>query len=213
MKHFYHGLFGSPSDWNHVINQDNEVILHDLYSEEETILNQRTESQDILVGYSMGGRIALEVAKRNNFNLSQLILLSAHPGLREDEIGNRKTWEDQVLYKMLNLNVTEFKKFWNSLELFNSSLMNQNLDEILLRKSAALFDCFRLSQMIPQYSHYSEFKNKITWIIGNRDLKYKELIEQRISPLGIEICYLETDHRILTAPMGVRELLRRKGVS
>jgi pimeloyl-ACP methyl ester carboxylesterase len=213
MKHFYHGLFGSPEDWKPIISQDEGVILHDLYQEKETILNQKTHSQDILIGYSMGGRIALEIARRNNFNLSHLVLLSAHPGLRGDEISDRKTWEDEVLQKMLHLNVVDFIKFWSSLPLFNSSQMNQNLDEKKLRESASLFDYFRLSQTTFTSSIFSEFKNKIIWIIGNKDLKYKELVKQRISPEGIEVFYMETDHRVLSAPQKIREILKIKGIA
>jgi 2-succinyl-6-hydroxy-2,4-cyclohexadiene-1-carboxylate synthase len=213
MKHFYHGLFGYPSDWISWISRDSQTVFHDLYCEkEEELLGLKTQPTDILVGYSMGGRIALETAKRNDFNLNQLILLSVHPGLLSDESNERELWEDEVLSNMKSMTVPEFKKYWNNLPLFNSSQLDQEMDQERLKKSAELFENFRLSQMNSEYECFSKYKDKITWVVGDKDEKYMSLMKKRILPLGINIITVPSDHRVLLAKKEIMKIFEMKGL-
>lgn len=56
MIHVFHGFLGSPEDFQFLNGED--VQVHDLYS-----MNQYPEIglDDTLIGYSLGGRIALEI--------------------------------------------------------------------------------------------------------------------------------------------------------
>lgn len=213
MNHFYHGLFGSPSNWSSVITKNSNNLFHNLYHKsKEDLLNLKTNSRDNLIGYSMGGRIVLEIARRNDFNLNQLILLSAHPGLLPFEKEPREIWEDEVLTKMKTLSVEEFAIYWNSLSIFNSSVMNRNITNEKLRQSAYLFEEFRLSKMPSYFDYFKKNKNKITWIIGESDSKYIDLINERVVPLGIKTILVKSDHRVLEAPQKIIELLKTKGI-
>lgn len=213
MIHFYHGLFGSPHDWTPIVNSNKTTFVHDLYKESTNdLLNLKTDKNDVLVGYSLGGRIALNIARRNNFNLSQIILMSAHPGLSNDEIQDRRVWEADVYSKMSSLSVDSFCQFWDSLEIFNSSKIDRNLDEKKLRTSADLFNEFRLSAMPYSPREFQIHRNKITWIVGFKDIKYRELIEQRVSNLGIDTYAVQADHRVLKAVEEIKEILKTKDI-
>jgi len=210
MKHFYHGLFGAPADWQGLITQGPDVIFHDLYNEKE-LLKIKTCPDDVLVGYSMGGRIALEIAQRNKFNLKHLILLSTHPGIEEVERDERILFENNIIFKMQSLTAAEFTDFWNSLPIFSSSRM-EDLSAEKLKKSSSLFKQYRSSGMKTDRALLKKHHKKITWMIGRQDEKYCRLIEERVLPLGITTLRVGTDHRVLEAKDELRDLFIKKGI-
>jgi len=213
MKHFYHGLFGSPKDWDCIVSDGPEIMIHDLYQEKTTdILSLKTGPEDILVGYSMGGRIAIEIARKNQFNLSKLLLLSTHPGLSEGEKEERIKWEDSVLDKMHSMTAEAFKKFWDGLDLFQSSQMDQQLSETKLRDSARLFKELRLSKMPLCLEQLIQNKSKVTWVLGQHDSKYITMLAEKVRTSGIETLIVETDHRVLRDKTAIKNLFSIKGI-
>jgi esterase/lipase len=68
MIHVFHGFLGSPGDFEFLENEN--VRLHDLY---QSI--PETHADDTLIGYSMGGRLAMELAKKNGFKNYNLKLV------------------------------------------------------------------------------------------------------------------------------------------
>jgi 2-succinyl-6-hydroxy-2,4-cyclohexadiene-1-carboxylate synthase len=213
MNHFYHGLFGSPASWSGIVSDSSKNKIHNLYQEDqEELLNLKTKPDDVLVGYSLGGRIALEIARRNNFNLRHLLLLSSHPGLLPNELDQRKVWEDELLEKMKTLSVSSFIEYWNGLPLFSSSQIDQSLSKEKLDQSALIFDNYRLSKMPSVLERFTHFKDKITWVVGDKDTKYKLLIKDRVIPHGISTVSLDTDHRVLEAKSYIKKILELKGI-
>ena len=115
-----HGFLGQRSDWDAVqtglvipamapdlfdgnsdlIAQpgDFETLCHALFVR----LNEKLQFPDkfALCGYSLGGRIALAWAKLFPKRISQLILVSAHPGLPEEQRLDREladnVWSDRL---------------------------------------------------------------------------------------------------------------------
>ena len=73
MIHAFHGFLGSPSDLSFLKSENNLVHFHDLYEEDLSAIHIGPE--DTLIGYSMGGRIAMEVAVRHAFNLKKLVII------------------------------------------------------------------------------------------------------------------------------------------
>ncbi len=63
----FHGFLGSPQDF-HFLKGD-RVVLHNLYESAPV-----TSSEDTLIGYSMGGRLAIELAKKNGFRKLMIAL-------------------------------------------------------------------------------------------------------------------------------------------
>lgn len=74
-----------------------------------------------LVGYSMGGRLALAYAARNPAQVRRLVLESSSPGLEtEDERAARRA-ADEELARFIEREGTEaFVERWEALELFES---------------------------------------------------------------------------------------------
>ena len=74
-----------------------------------------------LVGYSMGGRLALAYACRNPHRVGRLVLESASPGLRTEEERSARRLEDEVLARRIEAGgVPAFVDEWEGLPLFAS---------------------------------------------------------------------------------------------
>jgi len=213
MIHLYHGLFGKTQDWDNIFDPSELCLKHDLYKEPlSELLALKTTPEDILIGYSMGGRIALQIAYRNSFQLKKLILISTHPGLEPQEISERRVFEEVTLDKMRTLSPAKFAEYWNLLPLFKSSKLRTDLDVDLLTKSAELFENFMLSKTSRPVDALREHKSKILWITGTKDEKYKTIIQERIQPLGIRTFETLTDHRALRDHRKIKSILLNEGI-
>ncbi len=74
-----------------------------------------------LVGYSMGGRIALAYTIRYPKRVKALILESASPGLKTElERAERRETDQKLAEKILTEGLLAFVNFWESIPLFDS---------------------------------------------------------------------------------------------
>lgn len=72
-----------------------------------------------LLGYSMGGRVALSFSKRHPDYLDSLLLESASPGLKtESEREQRRQQDQQLADKIVTEGVPAFVDMWEKLPLF-----------------------------------------------------------------------------------------------
>jgi 2-succinyl-6-hydroxy-2,4-cyclohexadiene-1-carboxylate synthase len=71
-----------------------------------------------LVGYSMGGRLALHVAARKPERLFSLLTIGAHAGLEEDAREGRRLGDEALAQRIENDGLEPFVKYWSGLPLF-----------------------------------------------------------------------------------------------
>lgn len=71
-----------------------------------------------LAGYSMGGRLALQVATAHPDRLLSLTTIGAHAGMAEELRPARRASDDQLATKIERRGVAEFVKYWGTLPLF-----------------------------------------------------------------------------------------------
>jgi len=88
-----------------------------------------------LVGYSMGGRIALHVAVARPHRVRRLVLESASPGLAgEDARVARRAADSSLAERIEDEGVAAFVSYWTSLPLFDSQrALPENVKERLRR--------------------------------------------------------------------------------
>jgi len=71
-----------------------------------------------LVGYSMGGRLALHVAARKPERLLSLLTIGAHAGLEEDAREGRRLGDEALAQHIEQDGLEAFIKYWSGLPLF-----------------------------------------------------------------------------------------------
>lgn len=138
-----HGFTSSSATWEHVAQQlpDYRIIAIDLIGHGETsapvdafnysmeaqvallhdVLKQLDVQQFTLLGYSMGGRIALSYALAYSQQVEVLLLESASPGLaHEHERAARKKADDALAARIEQYGVEAFVNEWERVPLFHS---------------------------------------------------------------------------------------------
>lgn len=148
-----------------------------------------------LVGYSLGGRIALQKFRHRAL---ELILLSVHPGLKTQEekiarLKNDQMWADLLL----QLPIDEFLKRWYDQSIFKpykpdfQTRKNQNIDGLakaLMHYSLAKQERFEIDAVL----------------VGERDEKFHSLYQ---NPIIVP----EAGHMIhLENPKAVAEIITKR---
>lgn len=133
--------------------------------------------RNILLGYSLGGRLALHAAYDKPGLWDEVVLISAHPGLISTEEKEERLMQDSKwAEKLANLPWQEVLTLWNEQPVFVGSKTPGREDLESRRKE--------LSQIMVNWSLAKQdfageklvnLKPKLHWYAGERDIKYVEL--------------------------------------
>ncbi len=164
---FLHGFLGSKEDWDEVIAH---LPMECLAIDFEDIL----ECQNChLVGYSMGGRIALQMKAKYPMRFGKVIALSAHPGLATEDQKIKRWAVDLEWIELLKaLSLEEFLKRWYAQPLFAT------LDTSKIMQRRLKLDKNDLIATLEKYSLSKQnfaVPHDTTFVCGSKDLKYVEL--------------------------------------
>ncbi|MBS0620420.1 MAG: alpha/beta fold hydrolase [Verrucomicrobia bacterium] len=175
---FLHGFLGSKEDWEGVLPYlEYPCVAIDLpghgsspYS--ENILDTvRTAiapySRKVLIGYSLGGRIALQLMD----NCDGVIALSAHLGLDSLQEREERLKTDQIwIEKLRSLPLETFLRQWYAQPLFDGTFPprrhKQNPEAL-----ARVMEQMSLGKM----EKISTFSKPTLFLYGKEDLKYEAL--------------------------------------
>jgi 2-succinyl-6-hydroxy-2,4-cyclohexadiene-1-carboxylate synthase len=132
-----------------------------------------------LLGYSMGGRIALRIADKSPF-CSSIVLLSAHTGLRTQEEKEKRLEHDLLWVKCLReKGLTKFLEAWYEQPLFASlkripktleSLLKERVKNDasylikILKNYSLSFDPYREYFPLPTLALYGELDEKYAYL-------------------------------------------------
>jgi 2-succinyl-6-hydroxy-2,4-cyclohexadiene-1-carboxylate synthase len=109
-----HGKTDAPDDLN---RYQIESVAADMVN----ILDQLEVKQVDILGYSMGGRLALTIAILYPERVRKLILESASPGLPTEEERRDRRKKDGELAKLINeQGILSFVDFWENIPLFST---------------------------------------------------------------------------------------------
>ncbi|WP_108672233.1 2-succinyl-6-hydroxy-2,4-cyclohexadiene-1-carboxylate synthase [Peribacillus acanthi] len=121
-----HGLTSSP---NHPSRYEMEEVCGDIVN----ILNHLSIEKVHIVGYSMGGRLALSFVNFYPDYVSSLILESSSPGLRtKEERLNRRIADEGLATRLEESGLEAFINFWENIPMFQTmqSLPQETKKEI-----------------------------------------------------------------------------------
>jgi 2-succinyl-6-hydroxy-2,4-cyclohexadiene-1-carboxylate synthase len=201
--HVFHGFLGTPADFSFLHGDD--VKLYDLYTMESF---PQIDPDDVLIGYSLGGRIALEIAEANQYQVKKIVLINSHPGLVSDEKrAKRCEFENSILEKF-KLPMPEFINWWNALPLFRFDTPVKLNDNERYQKSRELFDRYRLSNQKYHLPNILPHREKFLWIIGLQDEQYMTMAKEELIPNDIQVKYLDGGHRLFQNNVVLKKLLQ-----
>ena len=207
MIHVFHGFLGSPKDFDFL--PTDRARTYDLYHFDRDSFLKELQVEDVIMGYSMGGRLAMELAVASNFQLKKLVLINAHPGLSDrSSLPERQIWEESVMERLNTLSQEEFLEYWNKLPLFKADQPLKPMPQARFTSSAELFTNHRLSQQKNYVPLLAQHKHKVLWIAGQQDEKYAQVARDLIVPQGIETEFIDGGHRLYQHPNSLVNILK-----
>jgi 2-succinyl-6-hydroxy-2,4-cyclohexadiene-1-carboxylate synthase len=227
----FHGFTGSTKTWHPVVEQLPQhirVIAVDLIGHGQSAAPQDVHYYSMaaqvellealfkelqlttftLVGYSMGGRVALSYAVQYPKRIEQLILESASPGLAMDEArSERKKSDDELAKKIMQNGVPVFVDKWENIPLFSSQkrlpedVQQQIRNERLSQTAIGLANSLRgmgTGVMPALWDELATLSMPVTLITGALDEKFMNLNDKMVKllPQASHMTIPEVGHAI-----------------
>ncbi|KAM3241842.1 hypothetical protein ACQJBY_054524 [Aegilops geniculata] len=216
---FLHGFLGTSEDWTPMmkaLSPSARVIAVDLPGHGESQILQRddenfnqisltiqsvadlllklicniTDGEVVVVGYSMGARIALQMILNENHKISGAVLISGSPGLRHEASRRRRTAIDKSRAQfLLTYGLECFIKTWYSGKMWTSLREHPQFDSLVRtrRKHSNITDLSKVladSSIGRQKSLWEDLKHlekPVLIVAGEKDVKFKEIAERMCS--------------------------------
>lgn len=186
---FLHGFLGSSKDWIPVCAalKGRTCIGVDLPGHGDSPFTEQFDEALLsieppfhLIGYSMGGRLAMGFASRYPNRIAALILLSAHTGLPENERSERLKIDQTWAQALLELPIDEFLNRWYDQPIFKT------LDQKRMRTMRRQQNVSSLAKALVHYSLGRQpiYDPKGYFLVGELDAKFRDHYRDR-NPLVI----------------------------
>lgn len=213
---FLHGFTGSQADWSDLrekLSTQYKTEALDIIGHGERASTQNLGDYDMaqvalqvkaqcpeqlhLVGYSMGGRLALCIATQYPDIVQSLTLISASPGLKtETERQARRESDDALADKIEASGIEWFADYWGNLSLWDSQLpeLKADLRQKRLRNNPmGLANSLRgmgTGAMPSLWDKLSDLPMPVQLIVGELDKKFVAINQEMadsIPNVGLEI--------------------------
>lgn len=202
-----HGFLGSGADWDDARAElgDRQSWAPDLPGHGGTPLSAaplsldgwadmvaeglrvRFDAPPVLVGYSMGGRVALRVAERHPDAIAHLVLVSTDPGIVDHDERRARAGLDDRRAEELLADTEGFLRRWYAARPFG--LRGAVLEKMVSRRMAN--DPAALAQVV---SALSPGRQPASWgvidrtpvdvVVGSEDVQYRELADRIVARQG-----------------------------
>lgn len=210
--YFIHGFLGKPEDWEfqngafpghqcHYLNLfRDETPINGLYSYASTINAQLTGNKNILVGYSLGGRLALHALLKNPGHWHAAVLISTHTGLptqneRKMRLKRDQLWAERFLADDWETLISD----WNRQPVLRSSAEIRRAESDFNRvKLARALQYWSLGHQLDLCDSIHQLSQPICWIAGEKDVYYCQLAKRlKFGNPGSQVVTIENaGHRV-----------------
>ncbi len=137
-----------------------------------------------LLGYSLGGRLALHALLEKDHPWQAAVIVSAHPGLEENRSARRAA-DAEWASLALTGNWQEFLNAWNSQAILGTTSPRDPRSSGSLvtrrREIARSFVDWSLGNQEPLWNRLGEISIPVLWIAGENDPKFRALAERAVS--------------------------------
>jgi len=186
---FIHGFMGHPSDWDEVRAALPEYETHavemKVASDWQSTVEQIAESipvDSIVVGYSMGARLALGVTLEYPKRCKGLIFVSGNPGLESEQDREQRWLSDQQVAEKIEMGpLDSFLSDWYQASVFESLPDEIRLSEIARKLALSSPDwpsILRTNSVSKQPNYWSRLKElamPTLVVAGELDEKYRNI--------------------------------------
>lgn len=141
-----------------------------------------------LLGYSLGGRLALGILARYPERFAHAVIISAHPGLKTDqERAQRRDGDARFVQLLREGGLTAFVDAWQALPLWASqgslpeSVRKAQREQRLRHDAAGLAESLLahgLGEMPDLRPRLSQVRTPVALVVGERDPKFVALGEE-----------------------------------
>jgi 2-succinyl-6-hydroxy-2,4-cyclohexadiene-1-carboxylate synthase len=201
-----HGFLGQASTFDRIVAAlDRPVLPLDL-GEPSSITDQLSASLEAeadrlldaieapsfdLLGYSLGGRVALHIAERAPDRVDRLILESAHPGLPSDQEREERRRHDARWAGRIREQWPDVLDDWYRQSVF-ASLLGSELRQMLIEdkstsdpvRAARQLEAWSLGRQADHWSFLEERKGPTLFISGEMDPRYSAIGERLAAASG-----------------------------
>lgn len=228
-----HGFWGEPRDWNAVLARlplGANVWAPDLHAEgpltEAPDLNAwttafldaltRESSEPVqLVGYSMGGRLALQALTRAPERFRRALICSATPFLHANETAaDRAAWEQVWRERFLSASWDELERQWSDQPVFTASAPPppRRRQDRLRHALAHAVSEWSVRHHTFGVKEIRALPPSVEWAFGALDQKYQRLAKslQELPVRGQITSVAEAGHRLVVeAPDWIAQWISR----
>jgi len=165
-----------------------------------------------VIGYSMGGRVALELLSHFPDLFSHVVCISSRLKLEDFEPKKRGEFEEEVHQKLKNLEMDPFLKWWYSLPIFAGYSPSESLLSIKTQfDPQSVLKQFQTLSILNQKTHIFPFNLPVHLIFGEKDPLKKEMedcLKGSLEPIFIHSIE-QSGHLVhLEKPLQLAKLLR-----
>ncbi len=179
--------------WDYLEN--NELSLSDFAE----ILNTEECNGQVLLGYSMGGRLALHALMRHPQQWKAAVIVSAHAGLEVEERESRRHLDDHWARLLENQSWDEFVNAWNHQAVLGNHVMpDRSALELRKAEIARSFRCWSLSEQENLLEKLAVLEIPVLWVVGENDEKFYRHAESVMKVLkrGRLLSIPDSGHRV-----------------
>ncbi|MFD0895074.1 alpha/beta fold hydrolase [Luteolibacter ambystomatis] len=192
-----HGAVGQAADWSGFTVPGFSIRRVDLWRfldccpmsmpDFGRALNEearRVSGPNILLGYSMGGRLALHSLLADDSPWDAAIIVSAHPGLESEAERSARRESDAVwAAKALRGEWPDFLAEWNAQPVLggaNPGMADRRLLAQRRREVGRSFVDWSLGAQQSLWDRLPEIRRPVLWICGECDAKFRALAERAV---------------------------------
>ncbi|KAK9162430.1 hypothetical protein Syun_003332 [Stephania yunnanensis] len=159
-------------------------VVADLVGE---LIRKITPANVVLLGYSMGARIALYMAMRCTNNIDGAVIISGSPGLKDMAARKRRVVQDVGRADFLKTHGLQiFLDSWYSIEFWKSLRAHPHFQKIILSRSqhndvydlANVLSGLSIGRQPPLWEDLKKCNTPLLFVCGEMDGKFMEITRQ-----------------------------------
>ena len=203
---------GHPSDWDDLREELGEldsvaieVPVAEDWDDTLVLLQSTIATDSILVGYSMGARLALALAMECQARLNGLILISGNPGLESESVRSQRWTSDQQVAERIRKEAPgDFLAKWYQQAVFSATPAEIRNEEINRKSSRdgsswpSILLANSVSRQPNLWPRISSLSIPILAVAGEADQKYAKiairLVEESQSAQSSAVIIPECGH-------------------